>query len=200
MTHNAPAPKAQSLGTLFFTFFKIGLFTFGGGYAMLPILQREVVEKKGWATEEELTDYFAIGQCTPGIIAVNTATFVGHKYRGVSGGVVATLGLVCPSILVILIIARMLGKFKDSPLVQKGLYGLRPASVALVAAAGVSVAEVTLVSLPSIEAGAWSSAVVWPAVALGVVIFIAQRRFPKIHPVAFIVFAGVVGAVFRFPA
>ena len=83
---------------------------------------------------------------------------------------------------------------------QKGLYGLRPASVALVAAAGVSVAEVTLVSLPSIEAGAWSSAVIWPAVALGVVIFIAQRKFPKIHPVAFIVFAGVVGAVFRFPA
>ena len=112
----------------------------------------------------------------------------------------ATLGLISPSILVILIIARMLGKFKDSPLVQKGLYGLRPASVALVAAAGVSVAEVTLVSLPSIEAGAWSSAVIWPAVILGVVIFIAQRKFPKIHPVAFIVFAGVVGAVFRFPA
>lgn len=71
---------------LFWTFSKIGVCTFGGGYAMLPILQREVVEKKGWATEEELTDYFAIGQCTPGIIAVNTATFVGHKYRGVSGG------------------------------------------------------------------------------------------------------------------
>ena len=82
---------------LFWTFSKIGVCTFGGGYAMLPILQREVVEKKGWATEEELTDYFAIGQCTPGIIAVNTATFVGHKYRGVSGGVVATLGLVFPS-------------------------------------------------------------------------------------------------------
>ena len=128
------------------------------------------------------------------------ATYAGYITAGVPGGIVATLGLISPSILVILIIARMLGKFKDSPLVQKGLYGLRPASVALVAAAGVSVAEVTLVSLPSIEAGAWSSAVIWPAVALGVVIFIAQRRFPKIHPVAFIVFAGVVGAVFRFPA
>ena len=92
---------------LFWTFSKIGVCTFGGGYAMLPILQREVVEKKGWATEEELTDYFAIGQCTPGIIAVNTATFVGHKYRGVSGGVVATLGLVFPSLIIITLIAAL---------------------------------------------------------------------------------------------
>ena len=79
---------------LFLTFAKIGVCTFGGGYAMLPILQREVVEKEGWATEEELTDYFAIGQCTPGIIAVNTATFVGQGLAGSIGGIVATLGVV----------------------------------------------------------------------------------------------------------
>ena len=91
---------------LFLTFAKIGVCTFGGGYAMLPILQREVVEKKGWATEEELTDYFAIGQCTPGIIAVNTATFIGHKYKGVLGGILATLGVVFPSLIIINIIFR----------------------------------------------------------------------------------------------
>ena len=85
---------------LFVTFAKVGVCTFGGGYAMLPILQREVVEKKGWATEEELTDYFAVGQCTPGIIAVNTATFIGYKYRGIPGGVLATLGLVFPLSLI----------------------------------------------------------------------------------------------------
>ncbi len=86
--------KFQQLWELFWTFAKMGVMTFGGGMAMLPILQREVVDSKGWATEEELTDYYAIGQCTPGIIAVNTATFIGQKRGGVSGGVAATLGLV----------------------------------------------------------------------------------------------------------
>ena len=86
--------KFQQLWELFWTFAKMGVMTFGGGMAMLPILQREVVDSKGWATEEELTDYYAIGQCTPGIIAVNTATFIGQKYGGAAGGVVATLGVV----------------------------------------------------------------------------------------------------------
>ena len=94
---------------LFLTFAKVGVCTFGGGYAMLPILQREVVEKKNWATEEELTDYFAIGQCTPGVIAVNTATFIGQKYRGNLGGTIATLGVVFPSLVIITIIAAFLG-------------------------------------------------------------------------------------------
>ena len=85
---------------LFLTFAKVGVCTFGGGYAMLPILQREVVEKKGWATDEELTDYFAVGQCTPGIIAVNTATFIGYKHRGIPGGVLTTLGVVFPSLVI----------------------------------------------------------------------------------------------------
>ena len=87
----------KELWTLFWTFAKMGVMTFGGGMAMLPILQREVVENKHWATEEELTDYYAIGQCTPGIIAVNTATFIGQKYKGIAGGIVATLGVVFPS-------------------------------------------------------------------------------------------------------
>ena len=96
---------------LFWTFAKIGVCTFGGGYAMLPILQRELVEKRGWATEEELSDYFAIGQCTPGIIAVNTATFVGHSRKGAAGGVVATLGLVFPCLVIIMLVAAFLQNF-----------------------------------------------------------------------------------------
>ena len=86
---------------LFLTFAKVGVCTFGGGYAMLPILQREVVERKGWCSEEDLTDYFAIGQCTPGIIAVNTATFIGHRQKGILGGAFATLGVVFPSLCII---------------------------------------------------------------------------------------------------
>ena len=184
---------------LFYEFAKVGLFAIGGGLATLPFLY-DMADTIGWFTAADVANMIAVSESTPGALGINMATYAGYITAGVPGGIVATLGLISPSILVILIIARMLGKFKDSPLVQKGLYGLRPASVALVAAAGVSVAEVTLVSLPSIEAGAWSSAVIWPAVALGAVIFIAQRKFPKIHPVAFIVFAGVVRAVFRFPA
>ena len=179
---------------LFWTFSKIGVCTFGGGYAMLPILQREVVEKKGWATEEELTDYFAIGQCTPGIIAVNTATFVGHKYRGVSGGVVATLGLVCPSILVILVIAGFLKKFRESRGVDAVFYGIRPASTALIASAGLTVAMTVLVTLGE------TISIHWPALILAVVVFIAMRYTPlkKLHPVLFIAFSAVVGVVLQF--
>ena len=184
---------------LFYEFVKVGLFAIGGGLATLPFLY-DMAETIGWFTAADVANMIAVSESTPGALGINMATYAGYITAGVPGGIVATLGLISPSILIILIIARMLNKFKDNPLVQKGLYGLRPASVALVAAAGVSVAEVTLVSLPSIEAGAWSSAVVWPAVILGVVIFVAQRKFSKIHPVAFIVFAGVVGAVFRFPA
>ena len=190
---------ALTLLRLFYLFSMLVLFAIGGGLATLPFLY-DMAETIGWFTAADVANMIAVSESTPGALGINMATYAGYITAGVTGGIVATLGLISPSILIILIIARMLSKFKDNPLVQKGLYGLRPASVALVAAAGVSVAEVTLVSLPSIEAGAWSSAVIWPAVILGVVIFIAQRKFPKIHPVAFIVFAGVVGAVFRFPA
>ena len=96
---------------LFCAFFRIGLFTFGGGYAMLPLLQREIVEKKKWATEEEMLDYFAVGQCTPGVIAVNTATFVGFKEKKLSGAIFATLGIVSPSLVIITVIAALLSNF-----------------------------------------------------------------------------------------
>ena len=103
---------------LYLTFARIGVCTFGGGYAMLPILQREVVENRHWATEDELMDYYAIGQCTPGIIAVNTATFVGQKTAGIAGGIIATLGVVFPSLIIITIIAAFIQNFSDLAIVQ----------------------------------------------------------------------------------
>ena len=129
---------------LFLTFAKVGVCTFGGGYAMLPILQREVVEKKGWATDEELTDYFAVGQCTPGIIAVNTATFIGYKHKGVPGGVLTTLGVVFPSLVIITAIAAFLSNFADIPVVQHALAGINAAVVALIAASVLKLGKSTL--------------------------------------------------------
>ena len=131
---------------LFLTFAKVGVCTFGGGYAMLPILQREVVEKKGWATDEELTDYFAVGQCTPGIIAVNTATFIGYKEAGILGGVLATFGVVFPSIVIITLtaIASFLSNFADIPVVQHALAGINAAVVALIAASVLKLGKSTL--------------------------------------------------------
>ena len=110
---------------LFLTFAKMGVMTFGGGMAMLPILQRELVEKRGWATEEELVDYYAIGQCTPGIIAVNTATFVGQKRKGALGGIVATLGMVFPSLVIISILAGLITNFSSVTWVQDAFAGIQ---------------------------------------------------------------------------
>lgn len=115
----------KELCYLFWIFARIGAVTFGGGYAMLPILQREIVEKRGWATEAELLDYYAIGQCTPGVIAVNTATFIGYKRKGILGGVFATLGVVFPSIAIITVIAACLQNFAQYPAVQHAMAGIR---------------------------------------------------------------------------
>ena len=117
--------KAAMNWTLFWSFAKMGVMTFGGGMAMLPILQREVVDSRHWATEEELTDYFAIGQCTPGIIAVNTATFIGQKYAGAIGGIVATLGVVFPSLVIITILAAFINNFADVAWVQNAFAGIQ---------------------------------------------------------------------------
>lgn len=116
---------------LTYTFFKLGLFTFGGGYAMLPLLQREVVENKAWTTEDELLDYYAIGQSTPGIIAVNTASFVGYFQAGIFGSIMATIGLVLPSIIIVLLIASFLNKYTDLAILQHALAGIRVAVSAL---------------------------------------------------------------------
>ena len=115
----------KKLWELFWTFAKMGAITFGGGMAMLPILQREVVDTKHWATEEELVDYYAIGQCTPGIIAVNTATFIGQKYGGVAGGIVATLGVVFPSLVIISILAGLISNFAHLAWVKNVFAGIQ---------------------------------------------------------------------------
>ena len=135
---------------LFLTFAKIGVCTFGGGYAMLPILHREIVEKRNWATEEELSDYFAIGQCTPGIIAVNTATFIGYKYKGNLGGTIATLGVVFPSFVIITIIAACLTNFAELAVVQHALAGINAAVVALITVSVVKLGKSTLKSAPAV--------------------------------------------------
>ena len=116
---------------LFVTLFKIGICTFGGGIAMLPILERELAEKRGWTTSEELMDWFAIGQSTPGIIAVNVATFVGHKKAGIAGACVSTFGMVCPSIIIITLIAVFVSNFADIEWVQKALTGINVAVAAI---------------------------------------------------------------------
>jgi chromate transporter len=115
--------------------------TFGGGYAMLPIIQREIVETKQWATEEEILNYYAIGQCTPGVIAVNTATFIGNKRKGVAGGFLATFGLVLPSLIIISIIAALLTNFAEISAVQHALAGIRVAVVVLVGYSVVKLAK-----------------------------------------------------------
>lgn len=117
---------------LFLTFCRIGGLTFGGGYAMLPLIQEEVVNKRKWATEEEVLDYYAVGQCTPGIIAVNTATFIGYKRKGVIGAVAATSGVVFPSLIIIMVIAAFIKNFADLTIVQNAFSGIRVAVAVLV--------------------------------------------------------------------
>lgn len=134
---------------LFLTFARIGACTFGGGYAMLPILQRELVENKKWATEEQLADYYAVGQCTPGIIAVNTATFVGQSRAGIPGGVCATLGVVSPSIAIILVIAAFLSNFMDIPWVIHAFNGVRAGVVALILTSVIKLIKNAVIDWPT---------------------------------------------------
>lgn len=122
----------KKLFELFFIFFKMGSFTFGGGYAMLPIIQEEIVKKRKWATDEEVLDYYAIGQSTPGIIAVNTATFIGYNLKGVFGAFFATMGIVSPSLVIISIIAAFFKNFQDYAIVQHALAGVRIVVAALI--------------------------------------------------------------------
>jgi len=125
----------KTLWELFSIFFKIGLCTFGGGIAMLPILERELVEKRNWVESNELLDYFAIGQSTPGIIAVNVATFVGYKRAKILGGCIATFGMVCPSLIIITLIALFISNFADIVWVQKALVGINVAVAAILTSA-----------------------------------------------------------------
>ena len=134
---------------LFLTFARIGVCTFGGGYAMLPILQRELVEDKKWATETELADYYAVGQCTPGIIAVNTATFVGRSQAGIAGGVIATLGLVFPSLVIIMVIAAFLQNFMHLEFVIHAFNGVRAGVVALILSSVIKLFKNAVIDWPT---------------------------------------------------
>lgn len=140
----------KDLWALVVSFFKIGIMTFGGGYAMLPMLQRELVENKKWVTEEEILNYFAIGQCTPGIIAVNTATFVGYKIRKIPGAIFATVGVVLPSVIIITVIAAILSNFAHIPVVQHAFAGIRIAVSALIVASVIKLIKTNVKNLPQI--------------------------------------------------
>ena len=167
---------------LFLTFAKVGVMTFGGGYAMLPILQREVVENKGWATEEELTDYFAIGQCTPGVIAVNTATFIGQKTKGISGGIIATLGLVCPSLIIISLLAGVITTFSHLAWVNHAFGGIRVCVCVLIINAVVKLYKKAVIDVPTF--------IIFLAVWLG-------SFNLSVSPVIFVLIAAVLGIVLK---
>ncbi len=162
-------------------FLRIGGLTFGGGYAMLPMLQKEVVEKHKWATEEELMDYYAIGQCTPGVIAINTATFVGFNEAGILGALAGTFGVITPSLIIITVIALFIRNFATYPVVQHALSGITVAVFALVLNAVLKLAKKSI-----INAG---------AVLILVVVFIVAM-FTEIHSAWLIVGAGIFGALF----
>ena len=136
--------KIKDFLELYLAFVKIGTFTFGGGLAMMPIMQRELIEKRGWVTEEELIDYFAIGQSTPGIIAVNVATFVGYKRLGWFGGIIGTLGVVTPSWVIIMLLAGAISSVDKYPLAQKALHGINVAVAALLTSVIVKFAKKTI--------------------------------------------------------
>lgn len=167
---------------LFLTFMKIGVMTFGGGMAMLPILQREVVDTKHWATEEELVDYYAIGQCTPGIIAVNVATFIGRKQRGVWGGVLATLGVVFPSLVIITALAGLITAFSHVVWVQYAFAGIRVCVCVLIFNSICSLFRKSVVD-------------VWTLLLFLAVL--AGSVFLKLSPVLFVLLAGVVGVLLK---
>ncbi len=167
---------------LFLTFARTGACTFGGGYAMLPILQREVVNKRHWSTDEELADYYAIGQCTPGVIAVNTATFVGMKQAGTLGGVIATLGVVFPSVLIITVIAAFLRNFAHIPAVAHAFGGIRACVCVLILNAVLKLRK--------------SSVIDPPTAVICVATFLLSTLF-KVSPALIVVAAGVLGFLLR---
>lgn len=165
---------------LYVTFFRIGLFTFGGGLTMLPLLKYELCETKKWITEEKLLDCYAIGQCTPGIIAVNTATYVGYLKRGVFGGIIATLGMVSPSVIIITVVAMLFQNFMEIALIQHALMGIRGAVCALMLNTVVSLAKKSLISK-------WAIGICAVALVLAL--------FTPVPTVLIIILAGVSGVV-----
>ena len=167
---------------LFLTFAKVCAMTFGGGPAMLPMFQREVVDNKGWATEDELMDYYAIGQCTPGIIAVNTATFIGRKKAGIPGAVAATAGMIFPSLIIITILAKLIQYYSYITWVQHAFAGIRVCVCVLIFNAVIKLGKKAIVDLPT--------TIIFAVVLLASVIL-------GISPIAFVVLAALAGIVLQ---
>ena len=172
----------KELLTLFLVFAKVGGFTFGGGYAMLPVMQREIVDRQHWATGEELVDYYAIGQCTPGVIAVNVATFIGQKRRGFIGGLFATLGVITPSVIIITLIAAFVSGFSDNEIVMHAFKGMRAAVAALVVGVLFKLGKKSIVDVATV--------VIFVAVTL-------LSMFTPLSPAIYVVLAGVCGIVIK---
>lgn len=185
---------------LFWEFFKTGLFAVGGGLATLPFLH-EMADKTGWFSHEEITNMLAISESTPGPIGVNMATYAGFRTAGVLGGVVATLGLITPSVIIILIIAGFIKAYENNKYMLGAFYGLRPASTALIAAACIGVVRIALLNE---DLYAITQKIVdlfdWKAILLAAVLLVLTNLKPlkKIHPVVFLAASAVVGIVFRF--
>ena len=174
---------------LFFAFFKVGLFAIGGGLATLPFLY-ELTEKYDWITVSDISNLVAISESTPGPLGINMATYVGFLQSGVAGAVTASLGLVVPSIIIIVVIAKFLSKFRDSKIVKDVFYGLRAASTALIAAAGLGVARLAFFGEKMTE-------FFWQGAILAVVLFFATKKL-KWHPIVFIAISAIIGVIFKF--
>ena len=194
---------------LFWEFFKTGLFAVGGGMATLPFL-KDIGQSTGWYTYTDLMNMLAVSESTPGPIGINMATYVGFTVGGIPGAVIATLGEVTPSIIVILIVAMMLKKFRDNRYVNMAFYGLRPASTGLIGAACVTVVLEVMTGIKVLAADgalmntfrlAGESLIKWPGVLLGALLIVLTnfiRPVKNWHPIVFIAFSAVGGSVFRF--
>lgn len=167
---------------LFSSFFRIGLCSFGGGYAMLPLLQREIIDKRGWATQEELADYYAVGQCTPGIIMVNTATFIGYKQRGVLGGIVATLSAILAPFIILLLVAALLSNFAEYAVVKNAFAGVRVCVAVLIFRAVLKLYK-------SAVPDRWALALF--------VVALAAALFLPVSPVVIVLAAGLAGVILK---
>ena len=182
---------------LFLEFFKTGLFAVGGGMATLPFLY-DISDRTGWFTHAQLADMIAVSESTPGPIGINMATYVGYLAGGIPGSLAATMGLVTPSFIVIMLVAMVLQAFRKSRYVIGAFYGLRPASAAMITAAGVTVARASFFTIvPEYSAPQLD----WRCVALAALLLLLTRvvkKTKKFHPIVFIAFSAVVGVVFRF--
>ena len=182
---------------LMMEFFKTGLFSVGGGLATLPFLY-EISNKTHWFSHADIADMIAISESTPGAIGINMSTYAGFKTAGIAGGLLASLALAAPCVIIILIIARFLNRFRNNRFVEGAFYGLRPASIAMITAAGLNVVMVALVDIPAYErSGQLTDLILWKPLLLAALIFIGLRK-TKISPLVFLALSAAVGIVFKF--